>query len=83
MMVLLQDSPCWWQWKHLKNKGAGSVIIAVPTAPLQALERISSEVDKIYCANIRGGGGFAVADAYKSWYDVEEEEVVGILMDFK
>lgn len=66
----------------LKNKGAGSVIIAVPTAHLQALERISSEVDRIYCANVRGGGAFAVADAYKNWYDVEEKEVTDILKDF-
>ncbi|HTX61669.1 MAG TPA: phosphoribosyltransferase family protein [Methanobacterium sp.] len=63
----------------LKNKGAGSIIIAVPTAHLNALEKISSEVDSIYCANIRGGWGFAVADAYQIWYDVEEEVVMAIL----
>lgn len=66
----------------VKNKGAKEVIIAVPTAPLQALEKLSPEVERVYCANIRGGSGFAVADAYKTWYDVEEEEVIKILKDY-
>jgi hypothetical protein len=54
------------------------VFIAVPSAALQALEKVSPEVERIYCANIRGGLGFAVADAYQTWYDVEEEEVIKI-----
>ncbi len=67
----------------LIHKGAREVIIAVPTAHLEALERVSANVDRIYCANIRGGAqGFAVADAYQTWYDVEEEEVVEILKDY-
>ncbi len=63
----------------LIKKGAKEVIIAVPTAHLQALEMVSSNVDRVYCANIRGGPGFAVADAYQTWYDVEEDEVIDIL----
>lgn len=66
----------------LIKKGAREVIIAVPTAHLQTLERISSKVDRIYCANIRGGQGFAVADAYQTWYDVEEDEIINILKDY-
>lgn len=63
----------------LKNKGAEKIIIAVPTAHLQALKRVSSKVEQIYCANLRGGWGFAVADAYQNWYDVDEQEVTEIL----
>lgn len=63
----------------LKNKGAEKIIIAVPTAHLQALKRVSSKVEQIYCANLRGGWRFAVADAYKNWYDVDEQEVTEIL----
>jgi putative phosphoribosyl transferase len=68
--------------KALKNKDADKIIIAVPTAHLQALERVSSEVDEVYCANIRGGWGFAVADAYQNWYDVSDEEVNATLEEF-
>jgi predicted phosphoribosyltransferase len=33
----------------------------------------------VHCLNIRGGSSFAVADAYKSWYDVTEEEALAVL----
>ncbi len=66
----------------LRNKGANKIIIAVPTAHLQALERVAPHVDAVYCANIRGGWGFAVAEAYQNWYDVEDEEVAEILRGF-
>lgn len=65
----------------LKNKDTSKLIIAVPTAHLQSLERVTSDVDEVYCANIRGGWGFAVADAYQNWYDVGEDEVTSILKD--
>jgi putative phosphoribosyl transferase len=63
----------------LKNSGANKIIIAVPTAHLKSLELITPLVDRVFCANIRGGWGFAVADAYKNWCDVDEEEVIDIL----
>jgi predicted phosphoribosyltransferase len=66
----------------LKNKGANKIIIAVPTAHLQALEKVAPHVDEIYCVNIRGGWNFAVADAYQRWYDVDDEEVTEILEEF-
>lgn len=67
----------------LENEGTEKIIIAVPTAHLQALERLSSKVERIYCANLRGGWGFAVADAYQNWFDVEEYEVTEILDKFR
>jgi predicted phosphoribosyltransferase len=33
----------------------------------------------IYCANIRESMSFAVADAYKSWYDLTETEILDLL----
>jgi putative phosphoribosyl transferase len=63
----------------LQKTGADKVVVAVPTAHLQSLERVAPEVDKIFCANIRDGWGFAVADAYQNWYDVNEEDVNKIL----
>jgi putative phosphoribosyl transferase len=63
----------------IKKTGAEKIIIAVPTAHLQSLELFASKVEMVFCANIRGGWGFAVADAYKNWYDVSENEVIDIL----
>ncbi len=63
----------------LKEKGAKNVTIAVPTAPLNSLSKIEELVDKIICLNVRTRYPFAVADAYKNWYDVPSHEVKQIL----
>jgi predicted phosphoribosyltransferase len=63
----------------IKKTNADRIVIAVPTAHLQSLERLASQVDMVYCANVRSGWGFAVAAAYQNWYDVNEEEVIEIL----
>ena len=52
------------------------IIIVVPTAPLRTIKRINKEVDDIFCPNIREIMRFAVADAYKNWYDIPEKEVL-------
>lgn len=67
----------------LKKAGAGKIIVAVPTAHLDALEKVVPMVDEVYCANVRGGWGFAVAEAYHNWYDVDDEEVDLILKKFQ
>jgi predicted phosphoribosyltransferase len=39
------------------------------------------EADEIVCLNVRTGFLFAVADAYKIWDDLADEEVLDILRD--
>jgi putative phosphoribosyl transferase len=63
----------------LKNQGTGKLIVAVPTASEHAVRDLLPLVDELYCPNVRGGFPFAVADAYKNWYDLTEEEVLNIL----
>jgi predicted phosphoribosyltransferase len=65
--------------KFLKGRGAGKLIVAVPTASERTALDLLPEVDELYCLNVRGGWSFAVADAYENWYDLTEEEVLGIL----
>ena len=67
----------------LKKAGANSLCVAVPTGHESSIERIASEVDILYCANLRGGWSFAVADAYLRWSDVGEDEVATLLADFQ
>lgn len=55
------------------------IVVAVPTASLSAVNLLGSEVDEIVCLNVRTGSSFAVADAYKNWYDLTDEEVISIL----
>ena len=62
-----------------KHQGARHIVVAVPTGHLQSVLSLAPEVDRLYCANIRGGLRYAVADAYQNWSDVSEEEVEAIL----
>ncbi|MBW2624588.1 MAG: phosphoribosyltransferase, partial [Deltaproteobacteria bacterium] len=63
----------------LQKAGTKSITVAVPTGHQRSVESIAGEVDTLYCANIRGGYHFAVADAYERWSDVDEEELVSLL----
>ena len=63
-----------------RNRNAKEVIVAVPTGHSASIERIAKECDKLYCVNIREGFRFAVADAYKHWTDVSEDEVRNLLL---
>ena len=67
----------------LRNAGARRIVVAVPTGHHRSAEMIAREVEKLYCANIRGGLSYAVAGAYRHWSDVAEEDVVKILEQFK
>jgi predicted phosphoribosyltransferase len=63
----------------VRRAGARRVAVAVPTAHRRAAERLAPAVDAFYCANLRGGLRFAVADAYRSWRDVSEGEALAEL----
>jgi len=67
----------------LRNAGAGRIVVAVPTGHRRSVEMIAREVEKLYCANIRGGLSYAVASAYRHWSDVAEEDVVKIQEQLK
>ncbi|MHA2283880.1 MAG: phosphoribosyltransferase [Promethearchaeota archaeon] len=63
----------------IKKYNPEKIYIAVPTAPLRTVNLIKPEVDKVLCPNVREVAWFAVADAYKNWYDVPESEVLDII----
>ncbi len=59
-----------------RDKGATKIVVAAPTGSGTAIARLSNEVDEIFCPNIRTGHYFAVAEAYRNWYDLDREEVL-------
>lgn len=63
----------------IKQKNPKEIVVAIPTASSDAIERIKPHADKIICLNIRSTPVFAVADAYQNWYDLDDEDVVDIL----
>lgn len=63
----------------VKKLSPVSVVIAAPTGHRRSVERLAREVDGVCCANVRGGASFAVADAYRRWTDVGDDEAEEIL----
>ena len=63
----------------LRAAGAGVVVVAVPTGHARTVDLLVGLADAVYCANVRGGVRFAVAEAYERWRDVGEDEVVELL----
>jgi len=69
--------------KFLKRRAAGQIVVAVPTAFERTAHFVLKEVDELYCLNVRSGPTFAVADAYFSWHDLKDEEVLAILKELE
>jgi predicted phosphoribosyltransferase len=67
----------------LRRHAPARVLVAVPTAPVRSVRFFEPLVDDLYCANVRGGFGFAVAEAYQRWVDVDESEAAAILAGFR
>jgi len=65
--------------RSVKKRKPKRIVVAVPTASANAAELISREVNDVLCPNIRSGPIYAVADAYREWRDLTDEEVVEIL----
>ncbi len=65
--------------QFLKRRGAGKILVAVPTASERTVQDLLPEVDELLCLNVRSGWSFAVADAYMNWYDLDDEEVLEIM----
>jgi putative phosphoribosyl transferase len=65
--------------RMVRRRGPERIVVAVPTASLGTVRLVAQDVDMIVCPNIRTGGHFAVAEAYRNWHDLSKEEVVGML----
>jgi predicted phosphoribosyltransferase len=64
-----------------KRRNPSKIVVAVPTGSHKTVKKISSFVDYLYCLNIREDYPYAVAEAYRNWYDVSDEEVLRIIKE--
>lgn len=62
---------------------ANRVIIATPTGHLRAVATMAGAAGRVCCPNIRSGFSFAVADAYRNWRDLSDNEVTAMLDYFR
>jgi len=65
--------------KFIKKKSPQKVIVAVATGSEKTVDFVLSVVDELVCLNVRSKFPFAVADAYRNWYDLSDEEVMNII----
>jgi putative phosphoribosyl transferase len=61
-----------------RNKKAGKVIAAAPVASPSAAKELERTADEVVILE-RPAIFFAVAEFYKNWYDVPDEEVLGFI----
>ena len=65
--------------RFIRKGNPSKIIAAVPTGSQKTVNFILPEVDELVCLNIRSGFTFTVADAYRKWYDLDDEEVLSLL----
>ena len=68
--------------EYIGRHDPARVITAVPTGSYRTVQALLPRVDELVCLNIRSGASFAVADAYRHWYDLEDEEVLSLLKGY-
>lgn len=65
--------------EFVAKRRPAEVVVAVPTGSLRTVERILPMADNIFCLNIRKGYPYAVANAYKEWHDLTDDEVLRMI----
>lgn len=63
----------------VKKRNPAGITVAVPTGSADTVNALLKEVDLLYCLNIRESYPYAVASAYRNWYDLEDEDVLALL----
>jgi len=69
--------------ESLRKRKPEKIIVAVPVASAFAHERVSKVADKLVTLSISTAQRFAVADFYRSWHDLGENEVVQCLKEWQ
>lgn len=65
--------------EFVKKRNPATIISAVPTGSADTVDKIIREVDFVVCLNVRESYPFAVAEAYRSWYDLRDEDILRLL----
>jgi predicted phosphoribosyltransferase len=65
--------------KYVQKRNPRLVIIAVPTGSSLTIQSLASSADVLCCLNVRERFPYAVADAYRHWHDLSDEDVLHAL----
>lgn len=67
--------------EYAKKRNPSKIVIAVPTGSHKTVKKVSPFADVLCCLNIREDYPYAVAEAYRNWHDVSDEEVLRIMKE--
>lgn len=67
--------------KTVKSEEAKEIIIAIPVAPKETIQKIKMSVDKIICLSTPSPF-YAVGEFYEDFREVKDDEVIRMLSDF-
>ena len=67
----------------VRRRHPREVFVAVPCASALAYEQVSQVADRVVACAIGDQPRFAVADYYRYWYDVSDEEVTRYLSEWR
>jgi len=65
--------------RSVGKRGPLGAVVAVPTGHLGAVAMVACEASLVCCLNVRTGHSFAVADAYRHWHDISDNEAARML----
>ena len=65
--------------EYVKKRNPATIICAVPTGSSDTVDKIIKEVDCVVCLNVRESYPYAVAEAYRNWYDLRDEDILRLL----
>lgn len=69
--------------ESLRRRRAGEIVVAVPVASVAALERVEKLADRVVTLAKGTMPKFAVADFYRYWYDLSDDEVIQCLKEWR
>lgn len=67
--------------EYVKKRNPSKIVIAIPTGSHKTIKKISPFADVLFCLNIRENYPYSVAEAYRNWHDVSDEEVLKIMKE--
>jgi predicted phosphoribosyltransferase len=69
--------------ESVKHRLAGSVVVAVPVASAAGYRRVAQAADKIVTCAVANMSRFFLADFFRTWRDISDDEVVHYLDQWK
>ena len=69
--------------ESVRRRQPKEIVVCVPTTSVAALERVEKVADKVVTVARGSVSKFAVADFYRHWYDLSDNEVIQCLREWK